>query len=819
MRTLFILICTTLLTASAVAQQQNTSAAKGTITGNIVAEDTKQPIEFATISLHKVSDSSLVTGTTANAKGNFELENVAMGSYFIRAGFVGFKTLYQDQILVSKATPKVDLGVLALASSTASLQEVEVTAEKRQMETMIDKKIFNVDKTPAAAGGDGLEVLRNVPSVEVDVDGNISLRGESNVNILVDGRPMNMSASQFLQSVPATAIEKIELITNPSAKYDPEGTSGIINIIMKKDRAAGLNGNINSSMGYGKNPKSNNSLSLNYRKNKWNLQSSISANYNKFWFGGTNTRNVSLADTTFYQLTKDEGQNESLSLVGQLGADYYLSDNTTLYVSGTVTGIKNEGENEISYINANQAGEEGVTSDRIANSSNPTNAYAFNGGVQHKFNKKGHNLDLDLNYSNNTASTDERFLQTFVANSEAVAPDNLDQIQQNTEARSVFNSRLDYVNPINDSTTLEAGFHTTFRDFDNDQYFATQNDQGVYVGDENFNNRFLYSETVYALYGTFAKDLRKWTAKAGLRYEYTGTEGILVNTQDTGGVNYNSFFPSAYLAYKITPAKQVQLSYTRRINRPSEGQLNPFTSFSDPTTIRTGNPFLRPEYIDVMELGYNSYGKKVNINASIYGRQVNDRIGRFLQLDSSGTNVVLFRNFDKSYVYGAEFILGYNPTKNWRTRTTFNYWRTEFSEEGFVEENLNLTNYGYMAFFQSTHTFAKDWMIQWNVQYRGAMQVLQGSITPMYGVDLSARKQIWDKKAAISVRVSDIFNTREFGFESDDLGNYDFQTLRQWESMVAYVSFNYSFGKQDMSSRRRRNRTGGGGDRMPDTGF
>ena len=818
MKHLLILFSALFLSINSFAQQGLSGPKKASIKGTIVDSETKKGIEFATISLHRLSDSVLVTGTTANTDGSFVLDKIEFGNYYLRSGFVGYKTSYSKNIVLNQENQDFDLGVLSLISTMESLAEVEVSAEKRQMETLIDKKIFNVDKTPAAAGGDGLEVLRNVPSVDVDIDGNVSLRGESNVNILVDGRPINMSASQYLQSVPASAIEKIELITNPSAKYDPEGTSGIINIIMKKDRKGGFNGNINSSFGYGRYPKNNNSLALNYRKGKVNVQSSFAANQSKSAFGGINERNIYLPDTNFYQTTRDSGFNKNLNLTGKLGLDYFVTDKTTLYTSATITTVNGNGERNMDYLNYDADKNLVSQSERIATVTYPVAAYTFNSGMQHKFDDKGHNLDLDVIYSTNDQKTSEKFFQQFIDPDGESFADATAQIQENKEMRSVFNSRLDYVKPLNDSSIFEAGYHTTLRDFDNDIYLATQDSNGTFQSEDSLNNRFLYKEQVQAVYTTISRDYKKWSAKAGLRYEHTYTDGKLVNTGESGGVNYHSLFPSAYLSYKITPTNNVQVSYSRRINRPSEGQLNPFTSYADPYTVRTGNPFLKPEYIDVYELGYNSYGKKVNVNASVYTRTVNNQIGRFLLLNENGTNTVLFRNFEKSHMYGAELILTYNPAKWMRTTTSFNFWSNTYDKDSFVEKVINYTNTGYSVFFNSMHNLNKDWMIQWNVQYRGKMKVLQGSITPMFGVDLSARRNIMKGKGSLSLRLSDIFNTRQFGFESMTLENYQYQTTRNWESQTVYLSFNYNFGKQDRSTQRRRRNNDNSDDR-PSTGF
>ncbi len=788
-----------------------TSEGKGVIVGT-VADASATPVEFATISLHLQKDSSLVTGAITDQTGAFMVEKVPAGSYYLKAGFIGFEPTYIPNISVTAAQPFVKLDPIALAASATSLGEVEIAAERNFVENKIDKKVYNVDKDASAKGGTGLDALRNIPSIEIDADDNIKLRGDQNVNVLIDGRPTSLPASQLLKQIPSSSIEKVEVVTNPSAKYDPEGMSGIINIKLKKSKNAGFNGSANLSYARGKFNRYNGSLGLNYRKGK------VSANvtYNHYngdhWYGGDNARYYVLGDSTFSQLTKDNGNYLSKSHYIKGGIDFFANDNNTLYIAASTTTNDGGGTRTLNYENFNNTGALGNFSERVALFDNPRSNYDLNGGWQKKFKNPDHTLDLDVNYMRSESEGIDDITQSFYDSDQLETNDPAMQITTTNEENKVLYSRLDYVLPITDSMKLEAGFHYTGRDIENGFYSESFNHAiGVYQPDTFLNNDFVYQQNVYAVYTTFGQQFKKLGYQVGLRVEDTQVDAELLTTNETFENNYISLFPSGHFSYQLNMAQEIRLSYSRRINRPELEELNPFATYSDAYTIQRGNPFLRPEYIDVYELGYMQYWKKFNVNATLYYRQINDVKRRYLSLSNTGMSVVSYENFDTGSLSGLELVLGVNPAKWMRNNITFNVFNTVVGEEGFSED-LNFNTTGWSVQLNSTSTLKKGFTFQVFGSYNGKMKVLQGVISPMYGMGFAVRKQVLQKRGSIGLTYTDIFKTRNFEFTSQNLTDYSFRTNRLWDAHVVRVSFNYFFGKRQQGKQKRRVKDHNSGD-------
>jgi len=777
-----------------------------TLSGKVLSSADNKGVEFATISLHKQQDSSLVSGTIASTGGVFSIEEIAEGTYYLRVGFIGFKTKTITGIVVGKGNKAIDLGTITIAPNVEQLKEVEITSEARVFETQIDKKVFNVEKSGADIGGTGLDALRQVPSVEVDTEDNIQLRGQSNVRIFIDGRPSAIPANQLLKQLPASSIEKIELVTNPSAKYDPEGMSGIINVILKKENNSGFNGSVNLSTGKWDNWRNNLSTNFNYRKNKLNLTANVGGSKGGFDYSGLSKRTYSVGGNNFEQLSDEDNTSKNQGLFGKLGADYFLNDKTTLYVSGGLN--VNEGERLGSNVfNTTNEGVSTVQSRLEINNTSQSPSFSLNGGIQKKFNTDKHTLDIDLNYSSNNNLNDNFYTTYYPDGSQ---PTNY-LYQAPNENGANFISKVDYVLPINDSTTFEAGFHTTIENQTSEQFIAKNlnNGSGAYSSIDSVNNILDYSQNVFALYTTFGKQYKKIGVKAGLRAEQTYTDANLRKDNNTPFNNdYFKFFPSLHLSYKQNQTTEYQISYSRRINRPNTWQINPFADLSNPFTQFRGNPTLLPELVNVYELSFIKYLQKFSVNASIYYQDLNNQIRRFLDTDTNGISIVTYKNYAGAELYGAETTIGFTPKKSWRLNLTGNYWYsvTQKGDAG-LGQNANYSNFGYSASLSSNITLPKGWMLMQNIRYNGAMQVLQGTIKPRGALDLSARKNILKDKGTIGIRVADVLFTRQFQFNSDNTAdNYTLENNRRWESRFVYLSFSYNFGKQIKGEQRRRSR-------------
>jgi iron complex outermembrane receptor protein len=800
-----------LLTSATNAHTNDATGDKGVIAGKVMDADNNKPVEFATVSLFGAKDSTLITGTITSAEGIFYLDKLPMGDYYIQTRFIGYDPEIRSVQLTTEK-PVANLDVISIKPSSTDLGEMVITEEKSEMQTMIDKKVFNVEKNITSQGGNGLDVLRNVPSVDVDVDDNITLRGDQNVTILIDGRPSSLPASQLLKQLPSSAIEKVEVVTNPSAKYDPEGMSGILNIVLKKNKAVGMNGSLNLSSGYGKYGKYNGTLGLNYRKNKLNIYTNYNYYNGNFWYGGEIDRNFLLNDSAYHQNTKDEGNYLSNSHWGKAGFDYFLNDNNTVYLSVSGSSNKGSGTRAIDYESLGPGSELLSYSDRIADSENPNTNMDLNGGWQMKFKNPEHTFDIDLNYTVSDAEAIENSTQNFF-NSDASADGNpTAQNTTTTNTSKLLYIRADYTLPIGDSSKFEAGFHSTGRDIESGFYSESKDPlTGIFSADTSLNNDFVYDQQVFAAYAIFGQQRKKFGYQIGLRAEQTLVDAELLTTNETFNNDYFTLFPSGHFSYKVKEKNEFQLSYSRRINRPELEELNPFTSYADPYTVQSGNPFLKPEFIHVTELSYMRYWDKVTLNASTYYRIITDQKRRYLDLTDQGVSVVSYDNLSQGTVTGAELIFGYNPVKWLRTNTTVNFFQTTISDES-LDEGLQLKTSGWNAQLSATATLKKGWMIQLNGRYNGKMEVLQGTIQPMGGLDVAIRKPVLQKRGSIGVRASDVLGTRRFRFDSANLIDYSFYTNRLWESQTVYVTFNYFFGKMQAGPQRRRLKDKSAGD-------
>lgn len=780
-----------------------------TMKGHVIDAASRKAVEFATVSVMKAEDSTLVTGGISDLNGKFSIPEVPAMKYYLKISFIGFEDLIVPPVRPDKSTMICSFDSLAMKMKEGSLAEVDIHGEKRIMEVNIDKKIFNVDKQMASSGGTGLDVLRELPSVEVDENDAITLRGESNVTILVDGRPSAIPASSLLRSMPASNIEKIEIITNPSAKYDPEGMTGILNVILKKNEQKGINGSVSASVGYGDYLKTNASLSLNYRTKIMNIYGTYAGNWSEY---GSQSNQERFSNNQILRVdgTNIRGNN-SHNL--KYGMDFFLNENHTIYFSGSLanTGYS-YGRGRSNYYTSD--GEDSLLtySYRITGTPERKNyglGLEFNLGYQAKFKKPGHTFDWDMNYSGQNG-TEKSFAELYLYDgsltSELAEP--LDQLTISGTKNHTYYSRMDYLYPFNDSMKIEAGFHTTIKQR-NDSYYVESDstDTEVFEPNTEINNDFNYNQQVYAAYLTWGHQVGKFGYKLGLRAEQTFTNSLLVTTNEEFKNNYFGLFPTAHFSYNMTKTQTLTMGYSRRINRPRNRQLNPFADLTDPYSIHKGNPFLKPEFVHVVELGYTAFLKKWMVNASVYYRYLDDIIRRQLTIDGNVATVE-FANIANGQRVGAELMVRYKPFKWWTLMGSGNFNYSTTDTTGY-DPDLNFTSLGFRYNVSSKFDIKYGISIQVSARGRTAKRVLQGTIQPAWGLDFAISKTLFKGRGSISFRASDIFNTRQFAFESLPINGLDYTTTHKWESRSFYLSFRYSFGKQT-NERRSRERNGSG---------
>ena len=579
------------------------------IKGVVIDGNSNSKLGYATVSLLSLPDSNLVTGAITDDQGKFEIKGIEKGNYTLKVSFLGYESVYQNLGEINKS---LDIGEITISESGQKLEAVTITGEQRAVEVKIDKKVYNVEKDLNNVGANALEALNNAPSVTVDVDGVVSLRGDEGVRILINGRPLNIPVKQFLESTPASQIEKIEVITNPSAKYNPEGTSGLINIILKKNNKAGINGNLNLGLGYGVYAKNNNSLNLNLQKGKFNSYINYGYGNNKRWNGGTTDRSYYPGDTTtVYQFIEDEGSHHSVSHNIKIGTDFFANDKNVFYLSYGLFQNQTDGENIMESKFSNERSYSSLNSYSIRESDLDRRDvnHNINLGWQKKFDKDGHTLDVDVNYDKGENINEEFNHEDFYLSDATVPFDFRENNQYQRDNTEQLFAKLDYVLPINDSLNLEAGLNYTM----NKPGYLVEREKldsnGVFVSDSAFNNAFNFDRNILALYSTLSWQRKKFGYKLGLRLENTTRNSELSNGESLK-LDYLSLFPSLYVTYNIKQGQEIQISGSRRLQRPWLGQLNPFFSSTDPYNRNVGNPYLRPEFIYIGEMGYNQYWKK-----------------------------------------------------------------------------------------------------------------------------------------------------------------------------------------------------------------
>lgn len=788
----------------------------GSISGTVVDKLTLQTVEYANLVLYRQKDSTMVNGAITNQKGQFNIDKVPFGKYYLLVSFIGYSSLKIPDIMVNPKEPNKNLGQIKFEPSSSTLGEVNITAEKRMMEYSLDKKVVNVDKNLVSAGGSAVDVMQNIPAVTVDIDGNVSLRGSTNVNILVDGRPSNlsgMSRQAILEQIPASSIEAIEIITNPSAKYNPDGMSGIINIKLKKKTAQGLNGLI--SGGIGTSNRYNNSVNLNYSTSKFNLFGSWDARWFQGRGYGNTYRVATLSDTNNYTYQHSEMKRKMNNASIKLGFDWYLNQKNTISLTGQTAKDKSSRNQDLfSYSNDyNQTTYNHYFKQNFESEDENSNSLIFN--YKRTFDKKNKELTADISYSEsdeneNTDMNNNIYLDNYLPFS------GMNEIQQQFNNGKTANGSalINYIHPFNEKFKLETGYQGIYRKIDND--FKINNYDFLsnsYLIDTNSINHFIYTEKINAVYATLSKEWESISMQIGLRLEQANTTADQKTQLKTFDNNYFSIYPTLHISKKLPNKNEMQFSYSRRVNRPSIYDLNPFKDYSNPLVINYGNPYLKPEYINSFELGHTKYWDKRSFYTSVYYRQINDVIKRISYLGNDGISYMTNENLSKGTSYGVDFILEQEIAKWWRINANFSYFRT-LIEGNSVDGNISTDNYSWTSKLNSNMTLMKNLNIQFSANYRAPIVTPQGKMFETYSADIAVKKDFMkDNRLSVSFRVSDIFNTQKFDMEA--FGNNFYSTMtRKRQSQSAFLTLSYKIngGLKQKPKKKIVEGNGGGSD-------
>jgi len=777
--------------ASLYAQEGST-----TVTGVVMDLETGGVVPFATVVLISSMDQSIIAGNTTDAKGQFSLQTKTE-TFSIKVSFIGFKDKMVENFEIKEGI--VNLGEILISQDGQFLDEVLVRAEKSQTTFELDKRVFNVGKDLSSTGASALEILNNVPSVNVTIEGQIQLRGSSGVQILINGKPSVLASEggNALGSITADMIEKIEVITNPSAKYEAEGTSGIINIVIKKEERKGVNGSVSLNTGIPDNHSIG--FSMNKRSEKLNLFTQIGVGFRK---GPNFFKNENRDLTTGNTILSNgkEFRNETFYNV-VLGADYYFTDRDVLTVSGNFVL---EMENQPSFtnfelLNAQRQIMSSWEREEETTASNPKWQYEVNYKKEFK-DTKDHNLLFSAqgNFFGKAQSSD--FANTTLTG------ERLNELQQTlTDFSEIRNTiKIDYSKPFSDQLTLETGGQYLAIDVSNDFEVANFQD-GVYTKDPAFTNVFDFDQHVIGVYGTMAYEGKRIGVKAGLRLEETQVETLLKTTKEPNEQRFSNLFPSFSSSYKVSDVFSLQASYSKRIYRPRLWDLNPFFNIRNNFMIRAGNPDLLPEFTDSYEFISIYQLDKASFNFGVYYRYTNGLIERVTTVQD---NVNLTRpvNLGTSGTTGIEFNAEYNPSEWLRLTSDFNY--NYFNRQGQLESrSFDFTGDQWSAELASRFKLVSDFDIEASANYRSRVQTVQSLQSDNLFFDIGFRKKILKGRSVINLSVRDVFASRyrESIFDQPESGFYQY-SFSQRGRFVA-ISFSYGFGKgeaMEYSGGRRR---------------
>ncbi|MCL3782012.1 TonB-dependent receptor [Prolixibacteraceae bacterium JC049] len=722
---------------------------EGVLTGKVLDSHTNSPIEYANVALFSMRDSSLVTGAVTTQDGIFRLENLPYGRFYLSIKFMGYNSKKVEAVKITPKNKTNNLGNIVIEPDNKQIEGVEVVADKAPILYKIDKKVISPSQFPTAAGGSAIDVLEQTPSVTVDIEGNVSLRGSSNFTVLIDGRPSPFDSSEALQQVPTSSIEDIEIITNPSAKYNPEGTAGIINIITKKSKLAGINGIVNTTIGNHENYGVD--FLVNYKTKKFNLFTG--ANYNDRNFPGERTiESRTLFDgVENYVRSEGDGSFNRTTKSWKFGFDYFLSPKTTFSTSVTTGSRSMKRADELNYkewtIPASETNEY-IGGSEFGRSGDFVKA---NAALIHNFQKEGHKLELDAQFSTDTQ--DESSISTQEQNNVI----NNGQQTVGVEEDDEWRLKLDYSLPINETTKLEAGWQSRLEKEDGDNVYSLYENDGWKVNDQ-FSYKTESKSNVHAAYSTFSTEFGKFGIQAGLRAELTDRSIKNVDNNQSFDLNRWDFFPTLHTSLQVNKTLQLMGSYTRRINRPRSHYLEPTERYIDAYNVRAGNPNLEPEYIDSYEIGISQRIKKSFISAEVYYRITDNTIERTRRSISPTLTYNTFQNVGKDYALGAELMFSSQVNKVWRMQLSGNLY--DYKVEGVLyDKPFERTSFNWNARLGNTFMVSPTLRFQLDGMYISKSATAQGSRDPFYMINTAIRKDFMDRKLTATLQVRDLFGT------------------------------------------------------------
>lgn len=760
----------------------------GKMIGKVVEAPGNTPVSFATIAVMLSTDSSVVDGVTADENGVFSFSNVKSGKYILRITNMGYDTRYVNNVNIAPESNMTDLGLITMYAAAQKLNEVVIVGEKSMIVDDIDKKMITIGKDLLASSNNVSDLLEKLPAVSLDENGNPQVRGKGNVVVLIDGKPSTLYGSDLptiLQSFPAELIDRIDVMTTPSAKYEGEGASGVIDIITKKVKIRGTNGG--GRLSYGNRGNHNVSGYINHRTGKIGLNSSVSGQSNNTFWKRMLSRDNFLGEETSHLNQMGRGSNKNKNLFGRVGLNYELNEKNSVELG--VNYSLNQNNNLSSIANETSLSSGIITEQFVRNvkSEGDGNNISMNLDYRKKFRKKDHLLAFTANYS--LGGSDGNSLYDQLSDAET-----LEQHQQNF--RNNNNNSLflnsDYTWPLAKKSTLEMGVRSRISQSENTNAFYNIDNEGSNpVFDPNVSNIFGYKNFIYTGYMTFSQKTDDWGLRAGLRLTDAEQTVNQISSDRSFSVHFLTLVPSLAVTRKIDDASQVKINYSRRVQRPEASWLNPFTDISDPRNIQTGNPELRPEFVHKAEMGYSKYEETGGWGPSLFMDYSNNAITRLRTVDEEGVSLTKYDNVGREMSYGFETDFSQKFGELIKVNASGRVYRSEVVSEMAQIDNRTWSYSGNLNAFL---TLPMDFRASAYVNYEGPRAIAQGTREGVFVANMGIRKDLLEKKATLSFNIQDVFLSRSY---KSQLSTATYAQISSWQQTNRRVNltFQYRFGK------------------------
>ncbi len=798
---LFILIL--IFSVSVIAQQFPGRRGGGgsSLTGQVFDANEKVPIEYANIIIYTVKDSNQVTGTISKKDGKFILSGIKPGNYYIDIQFIGYNKKRINNITIGQAQRTIDLGKIYIQPAAINLQNVVVEGNRSPVTYQIDKKVIDVSQMATSISGSATDVLENVPSVTVDIDGNVSLRGSSSFTVLIDGKPSVMDAQDILQQIPASSIETIEIITNPSAKYDPEGNAGIINIKLKKEKNLGWGGVVNANAGV--NDKYGGDFIFENKSSDFSYNFGL--NYNRRFFPGSSMEEKQFGLSSGTSFINSDGSRERgrISFGVRGGFDFNFNESNSLSLGMRYGSRSGKHNSTLKYTQWSTADPQQILYKSINNSDRSGDYYALNLNYQHKFPLKGHELSAELFGSHR--NSDESSISEDIKDSGQFSGKKTTESGPSTE----FRGKLDYTLPLGENSKFEAGSQGEMDLSDESNGLSDYNSTtGSYEFQPLYSNDTKYNRSELAIYSIYADQFNNLGVQIGARTEYTYRTIELKKTGQSFSIDRWDFFPSIHSSFKFAEGSQLMASYTRRIDRPHGWALEPFFTWQDANNVRKGNPGLQPEFIDSYELGFQTFFGQVTMSNDFYYRVNHNTIDRVRTVYAENVTLNTFENVGNDYSLGSEFMFTFDPVKPWNVNLMGNIY--DYRIKGnLYGEPFERQSFNWRIRMNNSFKLFASTMIQLNARYNSPSVSSQGTRKGYFSTDLAIKQDLLNRNISLTLQVRDLLNTARWEFTST---GQDFYSSSRFSREAPMVMLNVKFNFNNYKDNERSPNNGGSQD-------